>query len=286
MKARSASLLLLAALASAGAGCRGKIWAQTSDAASEMRSSAAPESTLAMEQRLFQLANQSRKEAGAPPLKWDEHLAIAARLHSNEMARRGGLSHQFPDEPTVSQRLGAQGARFDASAENVAFDDNIDDMHDGWMHSPGHRANLLNPKYDVVGIGVTRVGERFYGTTDFAHSLPTYSAGSADDAVISSIQKIRRQHRLAALTGGSTATLDREACTDRNSADFAGTTPPNGFSGQHQFNFTTGDLTQLPPKLVDEVGSPAARSFALGVCSRSDKAQGFTLWRVLAVVYR
>lgn len=286
MKARFASLLLLAALGMSAASCRGKIWAQTADASSETRSNAAPESTLAMEQRLFQLANESRKEAGAPPLKWDEHLAIAARLHSNEMAKHGGLSHQFPDEPTVSQRLAAQGAKFDASAENVAFNDDIDDMHDGWMHSPGHRANLLNPKYDVVGIGVTRLGERFYGTTDFAHSLPTYSSGSADDAVINSIQKIRRQHRLAALAGGSTPSLDREACTDRNSADFAGATPPNGFSGQHQFNFTTGDLTQLPPKLIDEVASPAARSFAFGVCLRSDKTQGFTLYRVLAVVYR
>src|SRR5690242_16581727 len=73
----------------------------------------------AAEQRIFELTNQARKDAGVDPLTWNEQAAQAARVHATMMAEKQALSHQFPGEAVLRDRLGAVGLRFDAAAENV-----------------------------------------------------------------------------------------------------------------------------------------------------------------------
>src|SRR5436305_11851823 len=57
------------------------------------------------ERQIFDLANQARKDAGVEPLHWNEHAAEAARVHAKLMAEKQALSHQFPGEPPLRERL-------------------------------------------------------------------------------------------------------------------------------------------------------------------------------------
>src|SRR5438309_3828330 len=72
------------------------------------------------EQELFKLLNQERTKRGIPALQWNTKLQQAARAHSDLMAQHHELSHQFPGELPLRERLAAAGVRSDRDAENVA----------------------------------------------------------------------------------------------------------------------------------------------------------------------
>src|SRR5262245_53835610 len=83
-------------------------------------------SSLPPEQQPFQVLNAARQLNGLEKLEWSTKLATAAQAHAEELARHGDLSHVFPGELRLEQRVGATGERFDAVAENVAAADNVD----------------------------------------------------------------------------------------------------------------------------------------------------------------
>jgi uncharacterized protein YkwD len=115
------------------------------------------------EQQLLTLANQSRQQAGAPPLTMDAGLSEAARIHARLMRKNGQLSHQFEGEAGLRDRLAATTKlQLDQEGENVAFDYDAAHGHGHFMSSPPHRANLLNPDFNVVGMGVVRGGDHLY----------------------------------------------------------------------------------------------------------------------------
>ena len=105
--------------------------------------------------QIVQLANQARAAAGAGPLTWDPALSAAARQHCLRMAAEGPISHRYGGEPDLDQRAGQAGAHFSLIEENVAVGPTPARIHEAWMNSPGHRANLLNPKVDHVGVAVS-----------------------------------------------------------------------------------------------------------------------------------
>ena len=116
------------------------------------------------------LANQARAEAGLTPLQSDEGLTRAARKHSALMASQKRLSHDLPGEPALPQRLAAASSlQFSAEGENVGLAPSAAEVHRGFMHSPHHRENLLNPDYNVAGFAVVRNGNMIYVTEDFGH---------------------------------------------------------------------------------------------------------------------
>ena len=164
------------------------------------------------EQELLQYANEARKHAGAPPLEWNQWLAQAARKHAQLMVDRGQLSHGFPGEPPLLQRVIDSGVRFDSSAENVAFGETPSEIHEGWMNSPGHRANLLNPKYNAVGIVVMRRGDLLYAVQDFAHTVPALTATDLENAVAAAIDHLREQDHQQRMKRLEIPQLRRAAC--------------------------------------------------------------------------
>ena len=98
------------------------------------------------EHELFDLANQARAQAGIAPLQMDDGLTQAARAHAAVMAGQRQLSHQFAGEPSLAQRLAANCTlHLDRAGENVSAAGNVEQSHQGLMHSPPHRENLLNP---------------------------------------------------------------------------------------------------------------------------------------------
>src|SRR5215475_802831 len=95
------------------------------------------------EQRLLEMANQSRAEAGVPPLSFDDGLIQAARAHAAAMAREQQLSHQLNGEPSLPYRLSAASALLlDHAGENVALDVAAEQTHAHLMLSQIGRAHV------------------------------------------------------------------------------------------------------------------------------------------------
>jgi len=122
-------------------------------------------------EQLFALANQTRAQAGAGRLRWDPALAAAALNHCKRMAYEGPISHRYNGEADLASRAGQAGAHFELIEENVAVGPTASMIHDEWMHSPGHRSNLLNPEVDRVGVAVVASRGVLYAVADYEHGV-------------------------------------------------------------------------------------------------------------------
>jgi hypothetical protein len=149
-----------------------------------------------VEQKLFQLINSERAKRGIPELRWNDKLQQSARNHAQRLAEKETLSHQFAGEPNVQARIADTGLHFSASAENVASATHADDLHVALMTSPGHRANILNPMYTTVGIGVKHSGDSYYVTQNFARATEDVSGTEAEKRMAAALNGYRRERRM------------------------------------------------------------------------------------------
>ena len=242
-------------------------------------------SELDSEQLLLQLANQSRQKVGAPPLKLDVGLSQAARVHAQAMLAANQLSHQFAGEPSLAQRLAATTAlQLDQEGENVAFDYDARDGHEHLMLSPPHRANLLNPAYNVVGLAVVRGGDRLFIVQDFGHALPTYSAAEWKDRVAAAVQQLRRQARQRDLPRKDLQVADDAACSMAR-ADKLGTAPVHDLAKQFTvLTYTSLHPEGLPDQANHAVTSGNLHSFSVGACyARTGTYPTGVYWIVLTL---
>jgi uncharacterized protein YkwD len=118
-------------------------------------SGSAPGKNLSAEAQAVQLTNAQRaKKKGCSALRVDSRLRTAARGHSKDMHVRDYFEHNSPDGRTPWDRIKAVGYT-QAGAENIAEGyATAQAVVDGWMNSPGHRANILNCSLKAVGIGI------------------------------------------------------------------------------------------------------------------------------------
>jgi uncharacterized membrane protein required for colicin V production len=107
-----------------------------------------------LEAEMLQLVNTERASRGISPLKADLELTMVARKHSADMLARGYFSHYTPEGIDPFARMKKDNLRFLAAGENVALTQTLFLAHYGLMHSPGHRANILNPAFGRLGIGI------------------------------------------------------------------------------------------------------------------------------------
>jgi uncharacterized protein YkwD len=100
-----------------------------------------------LEQRVHRLINEQRRRAKLPPLTWHERVAQAARDHSKNMAERNFFDHRDPRLGDVDQRLNRFRIEWRACGENIfmlhGYSNPAQVAVNGWMDSPGHRANIL-----------------------------------------------------------------------------------------------------------------------------------------------
>ncbi|MEM7179544.1 MAG: CAP domain-containing protein [Spirochaetota bacterium] len=115
---------------------------------------------LRMEKEVLRLTNIERRKVGAPPLKWDNNLARAARYHAADMATENYFSHDSQDRS--GGRLKKSCATFKrirafsnkAGAENIAAGSSTAKaVINQWMNSSGHRKNMLSKSYKTLGVG-------------------------------------------------------------------------------------------------------------------------------------
>ena len=90
----------------------------------------------------------------APPLAWDDALGAAALAHSRDMAARRHMAHQGSDSSEVGTRATRAGYSWRLIGENIAAGQPTPrEAVDGWIDSPGHCANLMNPSFTEMGAG-------------------------------------------------------------------------------------------------------------------------------------
>lgn len=101
------------------------------------------------------LTNLEREQAGLPPLKQNPLLAQAAQAHAEAMASGDFMEHDDPHAGTSAvDRIAAAGYAWSSAAENIGGGaPSPAEVVQGWMDSPGHRANILNPRYREIGVG-------------------------------------------------------------------------------------------------------------------------------------
>ena len=106
--------------------------------------------------------NATRERHGIRPLRMNSRLSRAARRHARDMVRRNYFSHDSMGGASFVDRIRhagyLDGAGAWAVAENIAWGSHHYSaprriLHI-WMNSPGHRANILNPRYRDIGIGL------------------------------------------------------------------------------------------------------------------------------------
>lgn len=114
--------------------------------------------TSSQEQQLHGMLNQARSDNGVGPLGLSQKLSRRAHGHSERMADSGRLFHSC---------LNCRGRR-SRMGENVGVADSIREVHRMLMNSSSHRANILGPGFERVGVGVVRKGGRVWVTEIFA----------------------------------------------------------------------------------------------------------------------
>jgi uncharacterized protein YkwD len=108
------------------------------------------------------LVNRRRDNAGIGALARDRRLQKAAQRHNQRMHGNGCFAHQCPGEGGLDTRLRSVGYLSDglqrwSYAENIAWGRNARgtpaSIVDAWMHSSGHRANILSRDFRDLGVG-------------------------------------------------------------------------------------------------------------------------------------
>ncbi|MGD1898836.1 MAG: CAP domain-containing protein [Phormidesmis sp.] len=108
----------------------------------------------AFEQEVLKLTNEFRRKNGLKPLVLDQSLEKAADRHSQAMAKEDFFSHTGKQGESPSDRAKSAGYESGFVGENIAAGYGTPELVvQGWIDSPGHRANLLNSSYNEIGVG-------------------------------------------------------------------------------------------------------------------------------------
>ncbi|MGA2890662.1 MAG: CAP domain-containing protein [Terracidiphilus sp.] len=222
--------------------------------------------------QIVTLANQSRAAANAAPLKWDAALAAAARQHCLRMAAEGPISHRYAGELDLTARAAQAGAHFSLIEENVATGPDPATIHDEWMHSPGHRTNLLNPNVDRVGVAVVASRGVLYAVADYERVVPTLTQAQVESSIAGKL------HGVSILRD---AALARSACAMEQGLPHVA----SGAKPRFIMRWQDSDLSHLPQELVDQLSSGQFRQAAVGSCPSQGEEGAFTAYRVAVLLY-
>ncbi|MCI0425646.1 MAG: CAP domain-containing protein [Actinobacteria bacterium] len=119
------------------------------------------------ESEFLALHNAERAAQGLAPLTVDSNLRSWARTHSQFMADGGCPDGKSICHSSGDQLIAAAGTGWSKVGENVGVGGTVSGIHQAFMNSPGHRANILDPTYNYVGIGTVHVEDRIFVTVVF-----------------------------------------------------------------------------------------------------------------------
>lgn len=239
-----------------------------------------PDFDLQAERELLDKTNVERAKAGLSPLKLDEGLVRAARMHAVTMAAQKQISHQFSGEPSPSDRIAAvSNLHLKRVGENVAVAPNVEDAHDALMASAQHRDNLLSPKFNVAGFGVFRQGHAIYVAQDFGLNMATYSVQEAQDLVSASVEGLREQARMPRLKRVSDSDVQTSACAMAKTDSLSAVRPA---PGTYTLRYTSMEPESLPSEISKVISHPGLHAYSAGACyARTKRYPSGAYWVVL-----
>ncbi|NFS29056.1 serine protease [Clostridium botulinum] len=124
------------------------------------------------ENKILQLMNEKRVQAGLKPLTMDNTLLQVARYKSNHMIQYNYFDHTNPDGTKWVNWLQTIGYKYSTTGENIAYNtyDPVE-LFNQWWNSQGHRENMMNPSYTKVGVGVVydKDNNKYMGTQTFSN---------------------------------------------------------------------------------------------------------------------
>jgi len=124
-----------------------------------------------IELELFSLVNEYRQKNNVPKLLLDSRLVLSAKKHNDLMTEKNTLSHQLPNELSLTDRYDEVGYDWKFAAENVAFGRNTAKLvMDDWINSPGHNANILSVSARDIGVAYNPI--KNYWTQNFGDTFP------------------------------------------------------------------------------------------------------------------
>ena len=183
-------------------------------------------------------------------------------------------------------RFADENLRSDQQAENVALNEDVPSAHEAFMHSPPHRANILNSDYNVVGVAVLRSGDHVYVTEDFAHRLTAYSEPEADAVLQRAVENYATTHGMPAPVRKPQSQLRHMACDmalndSLQSRKVAESTWSSGGCGLDD-GFVPGNLPSSAKELLSH---PLCSGYSLGACFAPSVSQPGGVYWVVMVVY-
>lgn len=110
------------------------------------------------EQSMVDMVNQERINAGLQPLKVDLRLASVARAKAKDMVVNNYFDHTSPTYGSPWAMMQQVGINYKWAGENIAGNRTVSAAMAGFMKSPGHRANILDPRFTHIGIGIAAGG--------------------------------------------------------------------------------------------------------------------------------
>lgn len=111
----------------------------------------------AIESNVVALVNQERAKNGLSSLTENWQLSRTARYKAQDMINKNYFSHQSPTYGSPFDMMKNFGIKFTAAGENIAMGQRTPaEVMNAWMNSPGHRANILSPSYNQIGVGLAK----------------------------------------------------------------------------------------------------------------------------------
>ena len=141
------------------------------------------------ETEVVNLVNLERQINNLHPLQWDSLLYAAALGHSQDMAQQNYFNHTSLDGRTPGTRISQAGYSWNTYGENIAAGYSTPQaVMEGWMKSPGHRANILRSSFCDIGVGYAYSAAssfRNYWTQDFGRKKNVSACSSTQEYTIS-----------------------------------------------------------------------------------------------------
>lgn len=111
------------------------------------------------EKEVADIVNRYRAQYGLKPVVLSEELSKVARLKSADMKEKGYFSHTSPTYGSPFEMMKAFGINYRKAGENIAMGQKTpEQVMTAWMNSEGHRANILDPDFTVIGVGYVSDG--------------------------------------------------------------------------------------------------------------------------------
>jgi uncharacterized protein YkwD len=233
---------------------------------------------------LLSLINEERALQSLAPVRTEPRLEQAARAHAEEMLRHRNLSHQFPGEEALAERLVRTSVRLDRSSENVTMHLSTAGAHKAFMGSAPHRANILSPEFDAIGIAVLCDADWLYVVEDFAHLIPELPDTEVADRISNQLTSLMELSgaKLLRVSDKRVEELVDSMASRGTVANSGGTALPGVLC---LAGYTTTTPDQLPAGMHHLRNVSGAAQYAVGVrFARTPKYPNGTYW-VAVVLY-